>query len=126
LRLTKGCNGFTDYNEENIKNPDILALARKVNYAVDDDFTRLPIKTGPARVTIKLKNGNVYKKQVDAAKGTLQNPLTKDELVDKFRQLAATVVSAEHAEEIIDAVYGLERIDDINKLGRLLVADKYR
>ena len=52
--------------------------------------------------------------------------MTKDELSDKFRDLASTVMSIENAEKIIQAIDALEKMDDINKLGSLLIADKYR
>ena len=109
-----------------IKYQGLLYLAKKASYVNDEYFAKLTVKTAPSRVNIKLKNGNEYEKQVDSAKGTLQNPMTKDELSDKFRDLASTVMSIENAEKIIQAIDALEKMDDINKLGSLLIADKYR
>ena len=52
--------------------------------------------------------------------------MTKNELSEKFQDLASTVMSLENVEKIIQAIDGLEQMDDINKLSSLLIADKYR
>ena len=43
----------------------------------------------PARVEIQLKNGSIHERTVQFAKGTIQNPMTKEELKDKFRELTS-------------------------------------
>ena len=123
LRLIKGGNGFRDYSEENLRNPEILGLVKKIKYVVDEELERLPVKMCPSRVTIKLKNGTVYTKRVDYAKGTVQNPMTKEELEDKFRGLASMVLSDDGVENIIQTVRRLEELDNVYKLGLLLMVD---
>jgi 2-methylcitrate dehydratase PrpD len=123
LRLIKGGNGFSDYTEENVKDREILRLAKKVKHIVDEELEteELPAYAVPAKVKIILKDGTTYKERVDYAKGTTGNPMTKDELQDKFRGLASTVVSDEQVEKIIKTVEELEELDNVHKLGSLLV-----
>jgi 2-methylcitrate dehydratase PrpD len=124
LRLIKGSNGFHDYTMENIKDPVILGLVQKIDYIANETLDERAIAAAPALVTIILKNGEVYKKHVDYAKGTINNPLTVDELKSKFRGLTNSALSSNRIEKIIDTVMKLEEIDNISRLISLLEANK--
>jgi 2-methylcitrate dehydratase PrpD len=124
LRLIKGSNGFQDYNEKNIKDPQILNLVQKMKYFADEKGEKLKIDDGgPALVTIKLNDGTTYQQKVDYAKGSIQNPLTPKELENKFRDLVAKAVSEKRIENIIKTVRGLDELQNIKTLTSLLVSD---
>jgi 2-methylcitrate dehydratase PrpD len=122
LRLIKGGNGFQDYNEKNIKDPQIIELIKKMKYIPDEKFKVDAV--GPAIVTIKLNNGTVYKERIDYAKGTIQNPMTRQELENKFIGLTSNILPAKKIEGIIQNVMELEDLDNINKLASLLVVNE--
>jgi 2-methylcitrate dehydratase PrpD len=121
MRLVKGSNGFDDYTLANIKDPEILELARKTRYETNEQLAEKVSEAAPAVVTIRLKNGDVLKKRIDYAKGTIQNPLTAQELEDKFRGLASLSVPGQRVEEIVAMIDQLEDVTDIGKLVSLLV-----
>ena len=52
-------------------------------------------------VKVKLKNGKVLTGQVDKQRGYLDNPLTKEDIIDKFRANVAfsKTVSRKNAEK---------------------------
>jgi 2-methylcitrate dehydratase PrpD len=120
LRLIQGNNSFQNYSEENLRNPRILDLAKRTEYYVDDNFEKSTSGNAPARVEIHLKNGNIHERTVQYAKGTIQNPMTKEELKDKFRQLTKAVLTKEHTMNIIDIVCELEGLDNLHELSALL------
>jgi 2-methylcitrate dehydratase PrpD len=124
LRLIKGSNGFHDYTMENIKDPAILSLVHKIDYIVNETLEEKSAAAAPAIITIKLQNGETWKKRVDYAKGTINNPLTINELRDKFNGLTNRVLFGDRTDKIIETVMNLEEIDDISRLILLLVADK--
>lgn len=121
MRLIKGGNGFNDYTLDNIKNPEILELARKTRYETNEKLKEKASEAAPAVVTIRLKNGDVLKKRVDYARGTIQNPLTAQELEDKFRGLASLSVPGQQVEDIVETIDKLEDVADIRKLVSLLI-----
>jgi 2-methylcitrate dehydratase PrpD len=123
LRLIKGSNGFRDYTMENIKDYQILNLARRTRYVANENLKEKSSEAAPAIVTIKLKNGEVLQQRVDYAKGTIKNPMSKKELEDKFRGLASMTVSAEQVEKIIQTVTDLEELEDVIKLVLLLMPE---
>ena len=75
-----------------------------------------------AIVTFTLKNGQVFKKRVDYAKGTITNPMNTRELEDKFRGLSVKALPGEQVDKIIKMVMGLENLNNIGRLASLLVA----
>ncbi len=122
LRLIKGGNSFKEYSEENLKDPDVLDLVRKTRFILDDELGKRPNSHNPAKVMIKLKNGAIYEETVYAAKGTILNPMTKEEVYQKFRGFASAVLPNHNREAIIETVAELERVENIRELIRLIVA----
>jgi 2-methylcitrate dehydratase PrpD len=120
LALVKGGNSFKEYTAENLKDPDVLALAKKTEFVVDDALWKQPGTNNPAKVTIQAKNGTVHTWVVLAAKGSIQNPMTTEEVHDKFRKFASGVLSSGKTEAIIRTVSRLDSIRNIRELTTLL------
>ncbi len=121
LRLVKGENSFREYSEENLKDPEVLALARKTKLILDEDVGKLPQSDNPAKVLIKLKNGTVYEETVVAGRGSVLNPMEKEEVTQKFRKYASVVLSRNKTEAIAETVTGLDRVDNLRELIQLTV-----
>jgi 2-methylcitrate dehydratase PrpD len=122
LSLVKGGNSFREYSEEHLKDPGVRDLARKTRFILDEGLSKLPNSDIPAKVMIKLKNGDIYEQTVYAAKGSVLNPMTKEEVYQKFRGFASAVLPENKVEAVIGVVEELERVEDIRKLTQLLVA----
>ena len=58
--------------------------------------------------------------RVEYAKGTMENPLTPEELHRKYLKLATTVTSAAHAERIADVVRRIEQLENVHGLAVML------
>jgi len=121
LRLMKGANTFREYSEENLKDPRVLELARKTKIILDEEMGKQPHRGNPARVIMKLKNGAMHEQTVYAARGSILNPMTKEEVSQKFRGFASAVLHNNEIEAIIETVVKLEHVENIRRLSRLLV-----
>jgi 2-methylcitrate dehydratase PrpD len=73
-----------------------------------------------AIVEVKLKSGESYKQRIDAVRGTVLNPMTRDEVVRKCRDLMDPFLGAKQAIELVDAVFNIESLDHIGSLRPLL------
>jgi 2-methylcitrate dehydratase PrpD len=124
LRLIKGGNGFQDYSEENLLNQEMLGLTQKIEYYVDDKMEKSNPAGAPARVEIHLKDGNIHEKTVQYAKGTIQNPMPRIEIEDKFRELSSMALTDDRAEKIIRIVSRLEELDNLHEICVLLASDR--
>ena len=81
-----------EYSETGIRNPEVLAMARKVRWEVDAEAERLWPKRYPCEVTIKLKDGRSLRSRVEWPKGDPENAVTEPELRTKYLTLAAPVL----------------------------------
>ena len=77
-----------------------------------------------ATIEIELLNGKVFKHAVENARGEPEWPLQSSEIVEKFFAHTQEVLGAS-AELVHDLVMGLERLDDVSKLGKLLTITKH-
>ena len=76
-------------SSEDLGNPDILDLARKVVLELDPEAERAYFETSrrPSTVIIKTVTGEVYSQTVESGRGGPDQRLTSDELRVKFRSL---------------------------------------
>jgi 2-methylcitrate dehydratase PrpD len=109
-----------EYSEKAIRNPKVLDLAARVQCMSDPELTRRWPKEEPSEVTLRLKDGTEYKAAVSHAKGSLGDPMTDDELKDKFRFLAGGVLKETAVERIIDIVADLENLANVKSLIRVI------
>jgi hypothetical protein len=62
---------------------------------------------------------HAIRRRIDHPRGQ-QNPLRDDQVIAKFRDLVAPVISAETSRRIIDTVLTIEHCDDVGVLHTLL------
>ena len=99
----------------------MLALARKTRFILDEDIGKLPESDNPSRVLIKLTNGNLYEETVAAGRGSVLNPMEREEVYRKFRGFAQAVLPGRDTEAVIQKVAGLEDLDDVRSLSQMLI-----
>ena len=88
LAIVKGSCGYADYNDDNLNDYWIKNLTRKVSVIEDENLTAQSPAVRGARVTVYMKDGNEHEATCLYPKGEPENPLTQEELEDKFRGLA--------------------------------------
>lgn len=111
--------GLAHVSDTNLRDPDLLRLAGKVEVTIDPKLNRLyPEKTG-ARVTIHTSRGR-FQASVDYPLGSPENPLSEDDLVAKYRSLTVTIVGEETSRRIMEAILALPQARDVTTLAKLL------
>ncbi|THB72341.1 MAG: MmgE/PrpD family protein [Desulfobulbaceae bacterium] len=114
-------NAFLDqYSLENINDPRIKALMKRVrcvaNEAIEKDFPQ----KWRAAVTVRTKAGETFHKSLEYPRGDPENPLSWEEVIDKFINLAGTVFAQQKCAEIVSTVRKLDQLEDISTLCNLL------
>ncbi len=113
-------DSFTD---EKLKDPRIWDLLGKIKVIADPEIDSLFPAVKRARVSITTQGGATHTATVDHAKGSPENPMSDDEVVAKFRANADGIVSPAQQDQIIDATWNFEHVDNLSKYMNLLVAD---
>src|SRR5262249_16226976 len=108
-RGVHGGNGFWDYLKVDLKDPSLLATARKVKCVIAKDKQWATVDEGVG-IEIETTDGRVTKEIVPHSKGLPENPMSDEEVREKFRTLVDPVMPAGRSQEIIAAVDNLENI----------------
>jgi 2-methylcitrate dehydratase len=75
-------------------------------------------------VTIHTTDGRRLSKQLDYPKGDPRNPLTDQEVEEKFEALAGPVMTQGARRRAIDAIWALEKQSSVTQLMQLFRADR--
>lgn len=111
--------GLPEVSEANLTNPEVLAVGRKVEVTVDPDLARqFPAKT-VARVTLATSRGE-YRTTVEYPRGNPENPMSDDELAEKFRTLATPGLGETGWRALRDAIRELPEAPDVGAVTRPL------
>ena len=107
LALVYGKAGVDEYSIENIKNPLIQKLAKKVTIEIDKKMDEsYPNKRG-ASVKIKTSKG-FYACEMDNPRGEPEFPFSDDELNDKFIQNSKKVLPMEKINKLQEVLLNIE------------------
>ena len=115
--LVSGRLGKDAYQPAALQNPEILNLADRVIYRVDPAFPPPGQFKGAVKVT--LKSGVCYEAVEEHNRGSAENPMSREELLAKFEENAATLLSLPRIRQLIDAVSALEASTDAGALVQL-------
>ncbi|WP_010530076.1 MmgE/PrpD family protein [Lentibacillus jeotgali] len=107
------------YDETVIRDSNVISMMDKVTCVRDEDLEEYFPTKWPARVVIDSKKG-LFEKKIDYPKGDPENPLSWDEIINKFRYVTSPIYSEKQQTAIIDKVRDLENLKGIKELGNLL------
>ena len=119
VALMDGDVSLHQFDETHLKNPQLRDLVQKVTVAEKKEYTDIYGESFPNKVTVTMKNGKVYEKEVLDPKGHPNNPLTLEELETKFRRAAEPLLKKEQQDKIMESIANLEQVKDIGSLMRL-------
>jgi 2-methylcitrate dehydratase PrpD len=120
VAILNGKATLNEYVEKNLKDPAVREMMARVVCVQDDEIEREFPKKWPARVSIKTKNGKEYSTRIDAPKGDPENPLTWDELIEKFNTLSSPVFTEGRIKEIVTRVRHLETEKNMTSFSEVL------
>jgi len=105
LALTQGAAGEREFSDRLVRDPVIVALRDKVSAAVDPAI-------GPeqVRITITLKDGRRLEKFVEHVVGSLERPMTNEDLDAKFEGLADGVLPPAQVRRLMDLCWNIETL----------------
>jgi 2-methylcitrate dehydratase PrpD len=102
-----------------MKDPAVLRQRAKVQLIPDAELERrMPQRQ--AIVEIVLGDGSRLTERVEAVRGTMENPMTRDEVITKARDLIAPVLGTANTTKLVDAVFRLETTKTILELRPIL------
>ncbi len=112
------------FEPDKIMDPRIRGQLEKVAVTADPDIEAAFPELQRVIVTIATTAGAELTEQLDYPKGDPRNPLTDQEIEEKFDALAAPVLSDGARKRLKDAVWKLEKLDSVSALMDMCKADR--
>jgi 2-methylcitrate dehydratase PrpD len=122
LMLVDGNVTFrSSHDRKRMRDPRVLALRSRVELHGDDALSRaMPSRQGI--VELRLRDGRELRHHATEVRGTPGNPMPREEVEAKARDLVQPVIGKARTARLCDTVWNLERVTDVRKLRPLLTA----
>jgi len=116
MLLDKTASFKSAHDKARMQDPAVLRVRAKVNLVLDDDELQRALPRREAIVEIALADGKKLSEHVTAVRGTPANPMTREEVVAKARELMGPVLGATKTGTIIEKILSLEVVKSIREL----------
>jgi 2-methylcitrate dehydratase PrpD len=107
------------HDRPRMQDPAVLRQRAKVELIPDEEMERRYPKR-EALVEVTLNDGTELSERVEAVRGTSDNPMTRDEVVAKCRELTSPRLGAEKSAKLIERVMNIESVRNVRELRPLL------
>ncbi len=112
--------GIDDILSDRLVHPEIARLSRNVNVVHDDELDQVYPEQYSSVVVVRTHDGRVMSKRVDWPRGHPKNPLTDEELMNKYVNTATQRCTPDQASRIAELTLNLEKVNKVRELGDAL------
>ena len=126
LLATRGTVYPRDFTEETLDDTQVLDFAKKIEITVDEELDReYPLQRArPAIVSVYTRDGLAGTARSIYPLGDYRTPLSDNRLFGKFRDLTEAWYGRDQAQQVWDAIFALDRCDDVGTLVKLLIPSR--
>lgn len=89
-----------DLDAADLADETVLDLTRRTDVVEDPELTAMFPRKWACRVDVELASGEVRTEQVDTPKGEPDNPMSEDEVLEKFHRLATPAIGEQRTNEV--------------------------
>lgn len=114
--LLKGRVGLDEFTEEGIHDQIVQRLMSLVDMQPDPQLDKVYPDTWPAIVTIETTAGVRLQTRVDYPKGDPKNPMTREELVEKFHVLTHRILPEASRLMLVERCLALDTLENVQQL----------
>jgi 2-methylcitrate dehydratase PrpD len=120
ILLLDGKAGLPEFTDETVHRPDVQAMIQRINFHVHPQAEAAGYDKMTTIIDIHLKDGRRISGRADFGKGSPANPMSYEEVAEKFRGCTEAARWPEaKAAAIIETVRSLETLADIRTLTAL-------
>ena len=113
--------GLAEFSEEMVNRSDVRAMIEKIDFIVDDEAERAGYHKMTTLIDLERNDGRHISGRADFGKGSPADPMTFDEVAEKFRACADYAgLPRERAAQVVAMVHDLETLRFIGRLTALL------
>ena len=116
--------GLEEFQPSVIRSEEVKRMMKRVECLVDPDLDRTFPRQWCATAEVFTKDGKRYFTKVEYCKGDPENPLSWEELIEKFHDLSGRTMTKKRRLSIVDQMNHFEKIQDIKKWAPILLGDR--
>ena len=118
LMIVDGTVSFTSaHDTARLEDPPIQQIRARIELRPDPSLPRRhPV------ITLKTRDGSTREHATHAVRGTPDNPMSREEVEHKARELISPVIGSERGDALISAVRDLEKVGKVSELRAWLSA----
>ncbi|MDB5937613.1 MAG: 2-methylcitrate dehydratase [Massilia sp.] len=105
VAIIEGVAGERQYSDRAVRDPQVIALRDRVNAIIDP-----AVKPEQVDMTIVMKDGRTFHKYIEHAIGSLEVPMTDQQLEAKFADMADAVLPPAQVRKLIDTCWRVEQL----------------
>jgi len=113
--LVQGRVGLEQFTDACVNDPAVRAMRKRIEVASDPGISTIAVE-----MDFFTADGKKQSVSTKAARGSAANPLKDKEIEEKLRNEAASWQRDHDIQPLIDAVWALDRSDDVSKLASLV------
>ncbi|MCC6177165.1 MAG: MmgE/PrpD family protein [Chloroflexi bacterium] len=114
--LVDGALRLTDFSDDRIAEAEVRDLMQRTSVRLDPALDARYPREFPAEVRLTLRDGRTVAATVGSPKGDPENPLSHQELTDKFLGMLPGTPYAGHADALAASITGLDTRPDVRGL----------
>jgi 2-methylcitrate dehydratase PrpD len=117
ILLLDGKADLTKFTDATVNRPEVQEMIGKIHFYSDPEADKAGYDKMTTIIKITLKDGHTIAGRADFGKGSPTNPMSYDEVAEKFQGCAAFAAwPSAKATQVIDLVRKLEDISNIRTL----------
>ena len=116
LALLDGRVSTRSFTDEKVRSRGVREMIERVERKVVSMDGETPRDFGPARVKVFLKGGGVLEAMVDKAKGSPDNPMSIEEIQNKYADCCSGVLPKDSVEKSLSLLQELDQLEKIEEL----------
>ncbi len=124
MALMEGKITNSTYAAKKFRNPKVLEFLKKISVREDPALTAMYPRGIANRVMVKRRSRKVISKQVNYPRGHPNNPMSGEEIEDKFRNLTKSYLSENQMDRILKTLWVLEKQKDLSRIFSTCVIKK--
>ena len=110
-----------EFSEERINDPVITEVIDKIKGEASEEFDAMFPEKQPSKVVVKTKDGKEFSEYREYPKGDPREPMTMEDLDNKFEALALHIMDKEKIATVKKVIFECEKMDARSFMSELVL-----
>ncbi|MDP6133141.1 MAG: MmgE/PrpD family protein [Candidatus Marinimicrobia bacterium] len=109
------------FSDEKLKDPRIFEVIDKIKGEPSQEFEKMFPAKQPSRVVVTTNDGRTFEEYLEYPKGDPREPMTMDDLENKFNSLAGNKFNSNKLNLLKNLIFNCENISSVNFMSQLVI-----